>query len=53
MGIYDNNYHIWGFHFFNRDVRGAEFSADFEMLQKPEDHLKVLNAYAKGLVGEN
>lgn len=49
----DNNYHIWGFHFFNRDVRGAEFSADFEMLQKPEDHLKVLNAYAKGIVNSN
>lgn len=49
----DNNYHIWGFHFFNRDLRGTEFSADFEMLQKPEEHLKVLNAYAKGLVGGN
>lgn len=46
----DNNYHILGFHFFNRDVRGTEFGADFEMLQKPEEHLKVLNAYAKGLV---
>ncbi len=49
----DNNYHIWGFHFFNRDVRGTEFSADLEMLQKPEEHLKVLNAYAKGLGGGN
>lgn len=49
----DNKYHIWGFHFFNRDVRGSEFSADLEMLQKPEEHLKVLNAYAKGLVGGN
>lgn len=49
----DNNYHIWGFHFFNRDLRGTEFSADFEMLQKPEEHLKVLNAYAKGLVDGN
>ena len=49
----DNNYHIWGFHFFNRDLRGTEFSADFEMLQKPEEHLKVLSAYAKGLVGGN
>lgn len=29
----DNNYHIWGFHFFNRDVRGMEFSTDFEMLK--------------------
>ena len=47
----DNNYHIWGFHFFNRDERGAEFSADFEMLKRPEEQLKVLNAYAEGLVG--
>lgn len=45
----DNNYHIWGFHFFNRDVRGTEFTADFEMLQKPENHLKIFNTYAKGL----
>ena len=49
----DNKYHIWGFHFFNRDVRGSEFSEDLEMLQKPEEHLKVLNAYAKELVGGN
>lgn len=49
----DNKYHIWGFYFFNRDVRGSEFSADLEMLQKPEEHLKVLNAYAKGLVSGN
>lgn len=49
----DNNYHIWGFHFFNRDLRGTEFSADLEMLQKPEKHLKVLNAYTKGLVDGN
>lgn len=49
----DNNYHIWGFHFFNRDLRGTEFSADFEMLQKPEEHLKVLSAYAKGFVDRN
>ena len=46
----DNNYHIWGFHFFNRDVRGTEFTADFEMLQEPEKHLQVLNAYAKGII---
>lgn len=49
----DNNYHIWGFHFFNRDLRGTEFSADFEMLQKPEEHLKVLSAYVKGFVDRN
>lgn len=46
----DNNYHIWGFHFFNRDVRGTEFTADFEMLQEPEKHLQVLNAYVKGII---
>ena len=49
----DNKYHIWGFHFFNRAIRGSEFSADLEMLQKPEEHFEVLNAYAKGLVGGN
>ena len=32
----DNDYKIWGFHFFNRDVRKPEFDADFEMLQKEE-----------------
>ncbi|MCM1569867.1 MAG: hypothetical protein NC081_10540 [Roseburia sp.] len=46
----DNNYHIWGFHFFNRDVRGTEFATDIEMLQKPEEHLKVLNAYAESII---
>ena len=46
----DNNYHILGFHFFNRDERGTEFAADFEMLKRPEEQLKVLNAYAEGLV---
>lgn len=29
----DNNYHIWGFHFFNRDVRESKFNADFETLK--------------------
>ena len=47
----DNNYHIWGVHFFNRDERETEFAADFEMLKRPEEQLKVLNAYAEGLVG--
>ena len=28
----DNKYKIWGFHFFNRDVRSAEFSEDMEKL---------------------
>ena len=30
----DNNYHIWGLHFFNREQRIAEFSTDFEGITK-------------------
>lgn len=48
----DNYYHIWGFHFFNRDERGAAFTADFELLQNT-DNLKVLNAYKKALSKHN
>lgn len=43
----DNSYHIWGFHFFNRDVRDREFSADFELLKTPDDQLRRLSAYTK------
>ena len=28
----DNDYKIWGFHFFNQDLRVAEFTSDFEKL---------------------
>lgn len=28
----DNNYKIWGFHFFNRDVREMEFDDDMKKL---------------------
>lgn len=28
----DNNYKIWGFHFFNTEFRNAEFAADMELL---------------------
>lgn len=28
----DNNYKIWGFHFFNRDVRTVEFDSDMKKL---------------------
>ena len=28
----DNDYKIWGFHFFNQDLRAAEFTSDFEKL---------------------
>lgn len=41
----DNNYHVWGLHFFNRDVRDTEFTLDFETLQTPEKHLKRLQQY--------
>lgn len=35
--IVDNNdYYIWGLHFFNKVNRGAEFSTDFEMLKRPK-----------------
>lgn len=30
--IDDNNYHIWGFHFFNRDNRKDEFDKEFKSL---------------------
>ena len=28
----DNEYHIWGLHFFNKEMRRTEFDADFETL---------------------
>ncbi|MGB4471969.1 MAG: hypothetical protein WBJ07_03575, partial [Limnochordia bacterium] len=28
----DNNYRIWGFHFFNRDIRRKEFDEDMNRL---------------------
>ena len=28
----DNNYFIWGFHFFNTELRSTEFNADFQQL---------------------
>ena len=28
----DNDYKIWGFHFFNQDLRAAEFTSDFEKM---------------------
>lgn len=49
----DNNYHIWGFHFFNRDVRGAEFTVDFETLQNPERHLQRILNYGESLTQNN
>ena len=41
----DNKYHIWGFHFFNRDVRGIEFNADFETLKDAESLNKIIVSY--------
>ncbi len=35
----DNEYHIWGVHFYNRDVRKVEFEADFQQVSNPE-HMK-------------
>lgn len=32
----DNNYHIWGFHFYNRDKRKAEFDADFHTISNAD-----------------
>ena len=31
----DNEYKIWGFHFFNRDQRITDFSSDMAMLKNP------------------
>lgn len=45
----DNDYHIWGFHFFNRDVRETEFAIDLETLQAPENHLKLMRNYEETL----
>ena len=28
----DNDYRIWGFHFFNQDLRSTEFAEDIERL---------------------
>lgn len=50
--IDDNNYHIWGFHFFNRDNRGKEFSTDFELL-KDTNNLNVIRTYKKALSKQN
>ncbi len=41
----DNQYHIWGLHFFNRDVRQVEFAIDFEKVQEPEKYLSKLKSY--------
>ena len=38
----DNKYHILGFHFFNRDVRGTEFNADFETLKDTDTLGKII-----------
>lgn len=38
----DNNYHIWGFHFFNRDVRESKFNADFETLKDANSPSEII-----------
>ena len=35
----DNNYCIWGFHFFNPDERNVEFAADCALLKKADSSL--------------
>ena len=42
----DNDYHIWGLHFFNRNDRDVEFTADFNMISNPD----VVFSYAKALL---
>ncbi len=49
----DNNYHIWGLHFFNREVREKEFTVDFQTLQRPERHLQKMLHYADNLLGND
>ena len=38
----DNNYHIWGFHFVNRDVRGTELKTDIETLKDIDTLGKII-----------
>ncbi len=46
----DNDYHIWGLHFFNRDVRNTEFEADFQQVSNP----KYMKEYFKKIyMGED
>lgn len=45
----DNNYYIWGFHFFNKDMRAKEFAIDFDTLTMPEEHFGLYATYAKGV----
>ena len=33
----DNNYRIWGLHFFNQEIRSKEFSEDMERLLPSQD----------------
>ena len=46
----DNDYFIWGFHFFNQDERMKEIRVDFDSLLKgKETSIKSLSTYEKEL----
>ncbi len=46
----DNDYFIWGFHFFNQDERMSEFQYDVEsLLDRKDTSIKALATYANKL----
>ena len=46
----DNDYFIWGFHFYNQDERMKEFTIDFDsLLRGKETSIKAITAYAEKL----
>ena len=45
----DNNYKIWGFHFYNQDNRMREFDADFELLTRKTPLEYNVRQYAEAL----
>ncbi len=42
----DNDYYIWGMHFFNRNDRDTEFTVDFNEISSPD----VVFSYIKKLM---
>lgn len=46
----DNDYFIWGFHFYNQDERMKEFTIDFDsLLGGRKTSIKTLTTYAEKL----
>ena len=46
----DNDYFIWGFHFYNQDERMKEFTVDFDSLLGGRDtSIKAITTYAEKL----